>query len=62
VKVTKLVQDTTIAKIIHMVEEAQSKRAPSQVFVEKFATVYTPIVMALAVVVMFLPPLLLDYE
>jgi len=62
VKVTKLVQDTTIAKIIHMVEEAQSKRAPSQAFVEKFATVYTPIVMALAVSTMFLPPLLLGYE
>jgi Cd2+/Zn2+-exporting ATPase len=62
VKVTKLVQDTTIAKIIHMVEEAQSKRAPSQVFVEKFATVYTPIVMALAMGFMFLPPLLLGYE
>lgn len=56
VKVTKLVQDTTIAKIIHMVEEAQGKRAPTQAFVDKFAAVYTPIVMALAVGIVFIPP------
>ncbi len=62
VEVTKLVQDTTIAKIIHMVEQAQSKRAPSQVFVEKFAAVYTPVVMALAVGIIFVPPLFLGGE
>ncbi|EAX46390.1 heavy metal translocating P-type ATPase [Thermosinus carboxydivorans Nor1] len=62
VRVTKLVQDTTIAKIIHMVEEAQGQRAPSQAFVEKFAAVYTPIVMALAVGVVFIPPLFFGYE
>lgn len=59
VRVTKLAQDTTIAKIIHMVEEAQSRRAPSQVFIEKFAAVYTPLVMALAVGIVFIPPLTL---
>lgn len=57
VRVTKLVQDTTIAKIIHMVEEAQGKRAPTQAFVDKFAAIYTPIVMALAVGIVFIPPL-----
>ena len=62
VEVTKLVQDTTIAKIIHMVEEAQGKRAPSQAFVEKFAAVYTPIVLALAVGIVFIPPLFLGQE
>ena len=62
VRVSKLVQDTTIAKIIHMVEEAQGKRAPSQAFVEKFAAVYTPIVMTLAVGIVFIPPLFLGYE
>jgi len=62
IQVTKLVQDTTIAKIIHMVEEAQTKRAPSQAFVEKFAAVYTPLVMALAVGILFIPPLFLGYE
>lgn len=59
VRVTKLVQDTTIAKIIHMVEEAQGRRAPSQAFVERFAAVYTPVVMALAIGVIFVPPLIL---
>ncbi len=62
VHVTKLVQDTTIAKIIHMVEEAQGKRAPSQTFVDKFASVYTPIVMIIAVFIICIPPLLLGYE
>ena len=62
VRVTKLVQDTTIAKIIHMVEDAQSKRASSQTFIEKFAAVYTPIVMTLAVVIILIPPLFLGDE
>jgi len=61
IEVTKLVQDTTIAKIIHMVEDAQSKRAPSQAFVERFAAVYTPIVLALALGIVLIPPLLLGY-
>lgn len=57
VKVTKLVEDTTIAKIITMVEDAQEQRAPSQAFVEKFAQYYTPAVMALAVILAIVPPL-----
>jgi Cd2+/Zn2+-exporting ATPase len=57
VKVTKLVEDTTIARIIHMVEEAQEKKAPTQSFVDRFATLYTPIVFALALIIMVLPPL-----
>lgn len=62
VEVTKLVQDTTIAKIIQLVEEAQTKRAPSQAFVERFAAVYTPIVLALAAGIALVPPLLLGYQ
>lgn len=61
IEVTKLVQDTTIAKIIHMVEDAQSKRAPSQAFVERFAAVYTPIVLVLALGIVLIPPLFLGY-
>ncbi|MCY9659475.1 heavy metal translocating P-type ATPase [Paenibacillus chondroitinus] len=58
IKVTKLVEDTTISKIIHLVEEAQEQKAPTEAFVDKFARVYTPIVFILALVVMVLPPLL----
>ncbi|GGD08923.1 heavy metal translocating P-type ATPase [Pontibacillus salipaludis] len=57
VRVTKYVKDTTIAKIIHLVEEAQEKRAPTQAFFDKFASIYTPIVFGLAIAVMILPPL-----
>ncbi|WP_193554863.1 heavy metal translocating P-type ATPase [Halobacillus salinus] len=57
VKVTKVVKDTTIAKIIHLVEEAQEKKAPTQAFVDRFANVYTPIVFSLALLVMIAPPL-----
>lgn len=58
IRVTKLVEDTTLARIIHSVEEAQASRAPSQSFVDRFSRVYTPAVVALAVLVFILPPLL----
>ena len=59
VKVTKLSRDNTISRIIHMVEEAQGQRAPSQQFVDKFAKYYTPAVIILAALVATVPPLFL---
>lgn len=55
---SKLAQDTTLAQIIRMVGDAQSKRSPSEQWVETFARYYTPAVMILAIAVVLLPPLL----
>ena len=59
VRVTHLRQDTTLARIIALVELAQSQRAPSQAFVERFARYYTPAVIALAIGIALVPPVLL---
>jgi len=57
VRATKVHADTTLARMLHLVEEAQASRAPSQQMVERFARWYTPTVIAAAVVVAVLPPL-----
>ncbi|WP_342537105.1 heavy metal translocating P-type ATPase [Sporosarcina sp. FSL K6-3508] len=57
VRVTKLAEDTTIAKIIHLVEEAQAEKAPTQQFVDLFAKYYTPAILAISVLIMVIPPL-----
>jgi Zn2+/Cd2+-exporting ATPase len=59
VRVTRVVEDSTISRVIAMVEEAQAQRAPTQTFIEKFAKYYTPSIMALAALIIVVPPLLL---
>ncbi len=60
VRVTRLAEDNTIARIIRMVEEAQAQRAPSQRFVDVFAKYYTPAVVGGAVLMALVPPLIWD--
>jgi Cd2+/Zn2+-exporting ATPase len=57
-RVTAAANQSTLARIIHAVEQAQGARAPTQRFVDNFSRVYTPVVFALALIVAVLPPLL----
>ena len=56
---TKPASDTTLAHIIKLVGEAHTRRAPVEQWVDRFAQVYTPAVLGLAVLVALLPPLFL---
>lgn len=58
-RVTAAALDTTLARIIHAVEEAQGSRAPTQRFVDQFSRIYTPLVFAFALAVAVLPPLVI---
>ncbi len=58
VRVTSTYEDNTLTKIVHMVEEAQGRKAPTQEFVDRFAKYYTPIVLVTALCIAVLPPLL----
>jgi Cd2+/Zn2+-exporting ATPase len=58
IRVNKHVRDTTLSRIIHSVEEAHSRKAPSQSFVDRFARYYTPAVVLIAALMAVLPPLI----
>jgi Cd2+/Zn2+-exporting ATPase len=55
---TRPASDTTLSRIIRMVEEAQARRAPTEQWVDQFARIYTPTMMALALLIAVVPPLL----
>lgn len=57
-RVSTAASNTTLARIIHAVEEAQGAKAPTQRFVDQFARVYTPIVFAVALAVAVVPPVM----
>ena len=60
VTVTAEADNTTLARIIHAVEQAQGARAPTQQFVDRFAAIYTPTVFLIAVLVAVLSPVVMD--
>ncbi|MCC6536556.1 MAG: cadmium-translocating P-type ATPase [Bryobacterales bacterium] len=62
VRSTRAASDTTLARIVRMVEGVQHRRAPSEQFVEKFSRYYTPAVMMLALLVAITPPLLMGKQ
>jgi len=55
ISVTKKYEDSSLAKILYLVQEATQKKAPTEQFIRKFAKVYTPIVVYLAIALIFLP-------
>lgn len=58
IEVTRLAGESTLAQIIRMVGEAQTRRAPSEQWVDRFAQVYTPVILGLAFAIAVVPPLL----
>src|SRR5690606_16262474 len=57
VRVTKSAEDNTIARIIRLVEEAESARAPTERFIDRFSRIYMPAIVGVAVLVAIVPPL-----
>ncbi|KHE71006.1 cation-translocating P-type ATPase [Halobacillus sp. BBL2006] len=57
VKIAKAYQDSSLAKILHLVEEAQDRKTPTELFINRFAKYYTPIIMVISGLVMVAPPL-----
>ncbi len=62
VQVDRIAADSTIARIIHLVEQAQARRAPVQTFVDRFARVYTPAVVAIAAFIAIVPPVIASVD
>lgn len=60
IKVTKLFKESTVSKILNLVENASAKKAQAEKFITKFAKIYTPVVVILALIIAVIPPLILD--
>ncbi|MBR0963827.1 cadmium-translocating P-type ATPase [Bradyrhizobium diazoefficiens] len=62
VRITRTAADNTIARIVHMVEEAQASKAPTARFIDRFSAGYTPAAMLAAVLIVAIPPLALGQD
>ena len=62
IKATKEFYNSTVSKMLDLVENASSQKANSEKFITKFAKIYTPIVISLAVLVAIIPPLIINYS
>ncbi len=60
VKTTKLYEESTVAKVFELIEEASSRKSKSEKFITKFARYYTPIVVYSALALAFVPPIILN--
>lgn len=62
VRITKAYRDSSLARVLHLVQEAQETKTPTELFIHKFARYYTPAIMIIAALVMLAPPLLFGGE
>lgn len=62
IKVTKEFKDSTVSKILELIENASNKKTKSENFITKFAKIYTPVVVGLALLLAFVPPMFLGSD
>jgi len=62
IRIDKAYEDSSLAKILHLVQEAQETKTPTELFINKFSKYYTPLIIVVAILVILVPPLLLGGE
>lgn len=60
VRITKAYEDSSLSKILHLVEEAQETKTPTELFINRFSRYYTPAIMVISALVMLVPPIFLN--
>lgn len=60
IRIEKTYEDSSLAKILHLVQEAQETKTPTELFINRFAKYYTPLIMIIAALVIVIPPVLLN--